>query len=386
MLKLKQLIGYSVAGMMGAALVLLVNFQLNDVEQTSALPADGFSAVKVKSDIASTESTNRFSGFPTSFNTAATGATPSVVKVKTTQTERGLARNDNPFRFFFGEEDMFGPRSGAGSGVIISNDGYIVTNNHVIDGANEIDVILDDLRTFRAEKIGVDERTDLAVLKIEAIDLPAIDYANSDEVNIGDWVLAIGNPFEYLTSTVTAGIVSAKGRDINILSDDIENIESFIQTDAAVNPGNSGGALVNLDGNLVGINTAIATQTGTFSGYSFAIPVNLMKKIVEDIIQYGGFKRAVLGVGIKPIDAEIAEDMGVELNSGVFVNGVTPGGAAELAGVLPSDVISSVDGRKVNSVPQIQELIGRKKVGETVALEIIRRGQRKEVAVRLKEG
>ena len=384
--KLKKFIGYTFAGMIGAAFVLGVNFMFSDANAGKTAYNASFPSMKVSDIYEVQPQKTTTASFPQSFNSAAKKATPAVVKIKTKQGDQTASRSDNPLRFFFGEEDIFGPREGAGSGVIISSDGYIVTNNHVIENADEFDVTLDDLRTFSATKIGVDKRTDLAVLKIEAQDLHFIEYADSDKVLIGDWVLAIGNPFEYLTSTVTAGIVSAKGRDINILNDAYENIESFIQTDAAVNPGNSGGALVNAEGDLVGINTAIATQTGTFSGYSFAIPVNLMKKIVDDIITYGGYQRAMLGVGIEPIGRDIAEDVGVEMNSGVFVNRVTAGGAAELAGVLPKDIIATVNGQKVNSVPQIQALIGGKKVGEVVDLEIIRKGQRREVAVRLKEG
>jgi Do/DeqQ family serine protease len=383
MIKLKQFLGYAVAGMMGASLVLGANALIpnSNADATQAHQVD-YKPVKM-SAIYPTQSS--MTGIPSSFNDAAKRATPAVVKIKTLRTQQQVSRSDNPFRFFFGEQDMFGPQVGSGSGVIISGDGYIVTNNHVVEDADEFEVILDDKRTFKAEKVGVAKRTDLAVLKIEATDLPTLEYANSDDVNIGDWVLAIGNPFEYLTSTVTAGIVSAKGRDINILRDQ-ENIESFIQTDAAVNPGNSGGALVDLDGRLIGINTAIATQTGTFSGYSFAIPVNLMKKIAEDIIEFGSYKRAMLGVGIQPIDNEVAAEYGFDVRTGVLINSVSPGGAAELGGLLPLDIITAVDGRNVNSVPEIQELIGGKKVGEIVIVKIMRDGKQKELSVRLKEG
>lgn len=386
MKKLKQFLGYALAGMFGALIVLGANFMIQDQQANSSSGDSAYNAVKVKSVDENSNSANWGATAPSSFSVAAKKATPAVVKIKTQQQGSQSSQQDNPFYYFFGGEGAMRPRSGAGSGVIVSADGYIVTNNHVIEGANEIKVILDDTRTFYAKIIGVDKRTDLAVLKIEASGLPTLSYANSDDTKIGDWVLAIGNPFEYLTSTVTAGIVSAKGRDINILSEDMDNIEAFIQTDAAVNPGNSGGALVNTDGNLVGINTAIATQTGSYSGYSFAIPVNLMKRIVEDIIEYGDFKRAMLGVGIQTLEPDLASEIGVKLNSGVFVNRVTPGGAAELGGVLPKDVIATVNGRKVTTVPQIQELIGGKKVGETVNLEIIRKGKRKELSVRLKEG
>ena len=382
MKKLKQFLGYAIAGMMGAALVLGVNTLINKSDSASANVQQvdkTFKAVKMSS-----KSEALTAGMPTSFNVAATRATPAVVKIKTLKTQTQASRTDNPFRLFF-DDDMFGPQVGSGSGVIISSDGYIVTNNHVVENADEFEVILDDKRTYKAEKVGVAKRTDLAVLKIEATDLTTLEYANSDDVNIGDWVLAIGNPFEYLTSTVTAGIVSAKGRDINIING-MENIESFIQTDAAVNPGNSGGALVDLEGRLIGINTAIATQTGTFSGYSFAIPVNLMKKIAEDIIEFGSYKRAMLGVGIQAIDNEVATEYGFDVRNGVLINSIAPGGAAELGGLLPLDIIMAVDGRKVNSVPEIQELIGGKKVGDIVNVKITRDGKQKELSVRLKEG
>lgn len=381
-MKIKAFFGYVVAGMIGAAAVV----GLDRVTEQEPPQPEALSVDMPKATLASDREVVSSMRFPTSFNEAAKTATPAVVKIKSIQTTASAQQRDNnPFSFLFGDMDeFFGPQMGAGSGVIISSDGYIVTNNHVVENGDEFEVILDDKRTFKAEKVGTDNRVDLAVLKIEATGLPILDYADSDEVEVGDWVLAIGNPFEYLTSTVTAGIVSAKGRDIDILNTN-GKIESFIQTDAAVNPGNSGGALVDLDGNLVGINTAIATQTGTFSGYSFAIPVNLMKKIAEDIIQYGSYRRAMLGVNIAPLDQPTADQLGIEVSAGVLVDGVRPGGAAEQAGILPLDVIARVDDRKVNSIPELQELIGGKRVNEIVDLEIIRKGKRKELSVRLKE-
>lgn len=381
-MKIKAFFGYVVAGMIGAAAVV----GLDRVTEQEPSQPEARSVDMPKATLASDREVVSSMRFPTNFNEAAKTATPAVVKIKSIQTTASAQQMDNnPFSFLFGDMDeFFGPQMGAGSGVIISSDGYIVTNNHVVENGDEFEVILDDKRTFKAEKVGTDNRVDLAVLKIEATGLPILDYADSDEVEVGDWVLAIGNPFEYLTSTVTAGIVSAKGRDIDILNTN-GKIESFIQTDAAVNPGNSGGALVDLDGNLVGINTAIATQTGTFSGYSFAIPVNLMKKIAEDIIQYGSYRRAMLGVNIAPLDQPTADQLGVKVSAGVLVDGVRPGGAAEQAGILPLDVIARVDDREVNSIPELQELIGGKRVNEIVDLEIIRKGKRKELSVRLKE-
>lgn len=380
-MKINSFFGYVLAGMIGAVSVVGINQYISPQTANNTIVQD-----LPKATLASDREVVPAMRFPTNFNEAAKVATPAVVKVKASQSATAnQQRETNPFGFLFGDmENYFAPQGGAGSGVIISSDGYIVTNNHVIENGDQFDVILDDKRTFKAKKVGQDDRVDLAVLKIEATDLPTLSYANSDAVEIGDWVLAIGNPFEYLTSTVTAGIVSAKGRDIDILNNQ-RGIESFIQTDAAVNPGNSGGALVDLEGKLVGINTAIATQTGTFSGYSFAIPVNLMKKIAEDIIQYGSYRRAMLGVEIAALDQQIADKLNVDVRSGVLVDNVVPGGAAEQAGVLPYDVITHIDRREISSVPEIQEMIGGKRANDVVELEIIRKGKRKDVSVRLKE-
>ncbi|MEO0877449.1 MAG: trypsin-like peptidase domain-containing protein, partial [Bacteroidota bacterium] len=247
------------------------------------------------------------------FRAAAQRATPSVVGIAATASSSG---SDSPLRFFFDEDSPFGgPGGGSGSGVIYTSDGYIITNNHVVENAETVTVTLSDNRQFKAEVIGTDEKVDLAVLKIEATGLPTLDVADSDQAEIGEWVLAVGNPLE-LTSTVTAGIISAKGRSLELIRGR-DAIESFLQTDAAVNPGNSGGALVDAEGRLLGINTAIATRTGLFQGYSFAIPVNLVTRIVDDIIEFGSFQRAFLGVSIYPLDADVAEELGVVINQGV---------------------------------------------------------------------
>jgi len=269
-----------------------------------------------------------------------------------------------------------------GSGVIISEDGYIVTNNHVVEFADEIEVTLSNNKQYQATIVGTDSRTDLAVLKIEAQNLPKLKYANSDQAKIGQWVLAVGNPLE-LTSTVTAGIISAKGRDIDIIPGG-GAIESFIQTDAAVNPGNSGGALVDAQGRLLGINTAIATRTGYYSGYSFAIPVNIMKKIVDDIIEYGSYQRGYLGIGITDLDNELAEELGLDITQGVVITAIEDGSAAQYAGLLPNDVIVKVDGKDVKSYPELQEFVGSAKVGDQVNLGINRNGDLQDLAVRLK--
>ncbi|MCL4127315.1 UNVERIFIED_CONTAM: hypothetical protein GTU68_060900 [Idotea baltica] len=287
---------------------------------------------------------------------------------------------------FFGRGgEQFHRKSGSGSGVIISEDGYIVTNNHVVEFADEYEVTLTDNREFKGKLIARDPKTDLAVIKIEGEHFKPAVYGNSDDVKIGEWVLAVGNPFSYLTSTVTAGIVSAKGRDLDILGQGKSTIESFIQTDAAVNPGNSGGALVNTEGKLIGINTAIATPTGTFAGYSFAIPVNLMDKIVDDLINYGSPQRGYLGVEIADMDNDLAKKYELDITSGVYVFDVTKGGAADYAGVLPHDVIIGANKHKINSVPDLQEAVASMRIGEIVNLEINRSGKLINLPVRIKQ-
>jgi len=293
-----------------------------------------------------------------------------MTKVETTTFQRDIFSE-----FLYGpgaggkEYKQFG--SGSGSGVIISNDGYIVTNNHVIKDAKEISVTLNDNRKYDAEVIGTDPSTDIAVLRIKEKGLEAIPIGNSDNVHIGEWVLAVGNPFN-LTSTVTAGIVSAKARNINIIERNQRNvpIESFIQTDAAVNPGNSGGALVNTKGELIGINTAIASQTGSFSGYSFAVPVNLVKKVMQDIIEYGVVQRGYLGVQIADISQELKEQEGLKDTKGVYISEVVDDGSADKAGLKKGDVILRVGSKEVNSVASLQEEIGKRRPGDKVSVTI----------------
>src|SRR5690606_20995324 len=277
------------------------------------------------------------------------------------------------------------PRSASGSGVIVSSDGYIATNNHVVDNAENIVVKLYDNREYVAKLIGTDPTTDIALVKIDADNLPYIKYGNSDEIRVGEWVLAVGNPFD-LASTVTAGIVSAKSRNINILNSQGKGmqIEAFIQTDAAVNPGNSGGALVNLKGELVGINTAIATPTGAYAGYSFAVPVSLVKKVVNDLKDYGVVQRALLGVSIRDIDANLAEEKGFKALKGVYIKGVGENSAAQEAGIKSGDVIVKVDGIGINTVAQLQEQIGRSRPGDKVDITYMRGGKEKTVKVTLK--
>jgi Do/DeqQ family serine protease len=282
--------------------------------------------------------------------------------------------------------------SGAGSGVIVSSEGYIVTNNHVIENASEIEVILNDNSKYSAKVVGADPATDIAVLKIEGSGFQPIPLGNSDDLKIGEWVLAVGNPFN-LTSTVTAGIVSAKARNINLLSErsgkEVVPIESFIQTDAAVNPGNSGGALVNTRGELVGINTAIASQTGSYSGYSFAVPVNLVQKVMRDLIDYGIVQRGYLGVQIADITQEVKETNKLPNLKGVFVAKVIEDGSADKAGLKDGDVILKIGNKEVNSVASLQEEIGKRRPGDKVSITIRQKdGDEliKELILRNKEG
>ncbi len=300
----------------------------------------------------------------------------SVVHV-TTKVVKTTIQQDPFFEFFYGpgsgnkEFKQYG--SGSGSGVIVSSEGYIVTNNHVIDNASEIEVILNDNSKYTAHVVGADPSTDVAILKINAPNLKPIALGNSDDLRIGEWVLAVGNPFN-LTSTVTAGIVSAKARNINLLTDRTQNnvvpIESFIQTDAAVNPGNSGGALVNTKGELVGINTAIASQTGSYSGYSFAIPVNLVNKVMRDLIDFGVVQRGFLGIQIADISQEIKEKNNLPSLKGVFVSKVNEDGSADQAGMKDGAVILKVGMKEVNSVASLQEEIGKRRPGDKVALTV----------------
>ncbi len=321
------------------------------------------------------------SGLP-DFRIAAEKTIHAVVHVKTTQTKEYYNNYfGNPFDFWGRPNPSFKQES-SGSGVIISENGYIVSNNHVIANAEEITVTLNDNRSFKAKVIGTDPSTDLALLKIDESKLPFASYGNSDELNVGEWVLAVGNPFN-LTSTVTAGIVSAKARNIGILPDQYK-IESFIQTDAAVNPGNSGGALVNTRGELVGINTAIASSTGSYTGYSFAIPANLVRKVMEDLSEFGSVQRGFIGVSIRDIDSKLAEEKGIKELKGIYVAGLTPGGAAEDAGLKEGDVITQIGQAQVNSSPQLQEQIGRYRPGDKVNVTLIRDSKEKTVAVILR--
>lgn len=333
--------------------------------------------------------TSNLSGIETDFTLAAEKTVNSVVHVKTKYTPKVSTQQqiDPFFDFFFGRPEFFNqqpsqPRMGSGSGVIISRDGYIVTNHHVVDKSDEIEVVLNDKRTFKAELVGNDPSTDLALLKIDAKDLSPIVFGNSDETKIGEWVLAVGNPFN-LTSTVTAGIVSAKARNINILSDDMK-IESFIQTDAAVNPGNSGGALVNVRGELIGINTAIASQTGSYAGYAFAIPSGIVSKVVADLKEFGTVQRALLGVNIQDITDEFAKEKKLNSLNGAYIAKVMPNSAAGDAGLKEGDIIVAINNITVKSVAELQEQISRYRPGDKINLTAIRNEKEKNFSVELK--
>ncbi|MCK9617320.1 MAG: Do family serine endopeptidase [Lentimicrobiaceae bacterium] len=322
------------------------------------------------------------------FTNAANMTVHAVVHIKT-EYERKSSVYDNFFNDFFNMDPFGGqfqnrvqPIEAFGSGVIISQDGYIVTNNHVVQEAEKISVTLNDKRTFTAEIIGTDPTSDLALIKVEAKNLPYLQFGNSDNVRVGEWVLAVGNPFN-LTSTVTAGIVSAKARNINILG--IEGaIESYIQTDAAVNKGNSGGALVNGNGELIGVNAAIASNTGSYAGYSFAIPSNIAKKITDDLMKYGEVQRAYIGVSIREIDGNFAEKEGLDGLRGVYVNDVTENGAAKDAGVKTGDVIISIDNVETNSTAELLERVAQYSPGAKVDVQIIRSGKTLHLSLTLK--
>ena len=329
---------------------------------------------------------------------AAQAATPSVVYIESSESAQNANRRaqQDPFSSFFGFR--MGPKKGSGSGVIISQDGYIVTNNHVVDFADEVKVTLPapDNRAFTAKVVGTDPSSDLAVLKISGSGFPAIQKGNSDNLRIGEWVLAIGNPYD-IGTTVTAGIISAKDRKLR----EDNPLQDFIQTDAVVNPGNSGGALVDAQGRLIGINTAIQTHTGSYEGYSFAIPVSMMNQVTEDIIKNGkstrpqpqannnfapNGSRPRLGIEMVPdqyFQAE-AKDKDLNVEAGVIVANVVDGGAAQYAGILPNDVIVKINGSAVRSTNELKNIVSSSKLGDTLKLTIFRAGRTKEITVALK--
>lgn len=319
----------------------------------------------------------------------------AVVHIKSTRTARvrnqsyngrrspmGDMFGDDFFRFFYGDPQSGSPNRskpqtfeqvGSGSGVIISSNGYIITNNHVVDQADEIEVTLHNNDVYKAKVIGTDPSTDLALLQIKKEHLSALSLGNSDQVEVGEWVLAVGNPFN-LNSTVTAGIVSAKGRNINII-DDKSAIEAFIQTDAAINPGNSGGALVNLNGELIGINTAIASPTGSYTGYGFAIPANIISKVVEDFMKYGMVQRAYLGIMIRDINGDLIEEQSLKISEGAYVDSLVENSAAKEAGIRSGDVIISVEDNSILKTADLLEQIGQHRPGDEVRIAVNRKGK-----------
>lgn len=393
-MNIKSFFAFIGAGIIGGLITLGGNFYLQSPNNISENASQNF-AQKVK-NINVAPAAN---AVPFDFTRAAEVGMPAVVHIKSTAgSTRNQSQNQptDPFQFFFGDSfgELFGQgspfggggglglRQGSGSGVIYSDDGYIVTNNHVIEFADEIEVTLFDDRKFAATLVGSYPEADVAVLKIDATGLPTLEVADSDRAKVGQWVVAIGNPFD-LTSTVTAGIISAKGRDIDIIKSNAA-IESFIQTDAVVNPGNSGGALLNADGKLLGINTAISTRTGVFEGYSFAIPAKIMQDIVEDIINFGDYRRGFLGVEISDLDKEYAAELKADVSKGVVIEKLVPAGAAEFAGALPRDIITAADGKGVGNAAELIQMLSRAKAGETVNLTIIRKGRTFELPVVLK--
>ena len=335
---------------------------------------------------------------PLAFTQTAEDVLTAVVHIKSTQVgglniqSRGQRNRSlpDPFNDLFGDQYFRfespqrmqnRPKVGSGSGVIINQDGYIVTNNHVVANADDLEVTLNDNRTFKAMVVGTDPSTDLALIQIKADNLPTVPMVNSDDIKIGEWVLAVGNPMG-LNSTVTAGIVSAKGRNINILKEKFA-VESFIQTDAAINPGNSGGALVNLDGGLIGINTAIASPTGSYSGYGFAVPSNIVNKVIEDLLTYGTVQRGVLGVMIRSVDGNLAKDKNLSINKGAYVDSLLETSAAGMAGVEVGDVIVEVDGHSIASSPDLQATIAQRRPGDEITVTVNRSGKLVDLKVTL---
>jgi Do/DeqQ family serine protease len=370
--------------------MLTVNAQNGTAKKKEIVAAGGFIQTPI-TNVAYTPTRGGVSALP-DFTAAAENSVNAVVHVKVESKQKAMFRggdmDDDPFfNFFFGpngggSQRQLEPQKASGSGVIISTDGYIVTNNHVVNDADNIQVVLNDKRTFTATVIGSDPSTDIALIKIEAKDLPTLVFGNSDDLKLGEWVLAIGNPFN-LTSTVTAGIVSAKARNINIIASK-NRIESFIQTDAAINPGNSGGALVNTKGELVGINTAIASQTGSYAGYGFAVPVSIVSKVVADIKQYGAVQRALLGVQIRDIDDDLVKEKKIKVLDGVYVAEVNDLSAAKEAGMKEGDIITKVNSVAVKSSAELQEQVSRHRPGDKIEVTFVREGKDKTVSVTLK--
>jgi Do/DeqQ family serine protease len=393
-MKTKQfIVGLTLSAILGGGVAVGSYKLLEDNISNTITVQEKYPTVRYTSDM---RSSNVIVPEGLNFVKAAQVSTPAVVHVMTeysavANAHEGYSGPMDPFlREFFGDgmgrAVPLGPQLGSGSGVIIASNGYIVTNNHVIDKADKIEVVLDDKRKYEAKLIGTDPNTDIALIKIDEDKLPTIRYGNSDDLQVGEWVLAVGNPLN-LNSTVTAGIVSAKARNINILRTNNNrdmSIESFIQTDAAVNPGNSGGALVNLNGDLVGINTAIASQTGSFAGYSFAVPSSIVSKVVDDLLKYGEVQRALLGATIQEIDATFAKEQKLKTLDGVYIAGVEEKSGAKEAGLQAGDVLTGINGVPVTHSSQLLEQVARYRPGDKVKVTFMRDGKQKTANVTLK--
>jgi Do/DeqQ family serine protease len=335
-------------------------------------------------------SANLAAAAPVDFQAAAEASVKAVVHVRTQTKARAVVANeyDDFFGNLFGQRQYYiPPQQGSGSGVVVSPDGYIVTNNHVISGADKVTVTFNDRYTTEAKVVSTDPSTDIAVLKVSDNNLPFMEFGNSDDVNLGQWVLAVGYPLT-LDATVTAGIVSAKGRALGINSrQSATAVESFIQTDAAVNPGNSGGALVNTNGQLIGINSAIASTTGSYAGYSYAIPANIVRKVVNDLMKYGAVQRAYMGIEYydrKRLRPEEITRLGIDKTDGVYVSNVRPGSGAAQAGIQAGDFIVNINGVDIHTEPEMQEQIARYRPGDNISVKYLRNGSTKTATVQLK--
>ncbi|HPI79820.1 MAG TPA: Do family serine endopeptidase [Cyclobacteriaceae bacterium] len=379
-----------IAAILGSGITMVANqWYGNDNKNVKIEHIDGVPATSVAYTV-----NENGEAVPLDFTGTADKVTPAVVYIRSTQ-ERGVYRNSpDPLREFFnGPSPMQrGPAQSSGSDVIINKNGYIVTNNHVVQGADIVEVTLSDNSTYKAEVIGTDPDTDLAVIKVNQKDLPYLSFVDSDQSKVGQWVLAVGNPFN-LNSTVTAGIISAKGRNINIINSNTrgENeqlgntaIESFIQTDAAINPGNSGGALVSLDGGLLGINTAIASPTGAYSGYGFAVPSNIVSKVVEDLIAYGAVQRGWLGVTVQNVTSDLAKQEMLDRNEGAYIVDFAENSAAREAGLQKGDVVVQMDDSEIKSSTALIEYVGQRRPGDKIVIKVDRKGKIVEVPVTLK--
>lgn len=379
---MKKFASYLFAAILGGLIFAITFNYIQDDKNTSSLPSDT-SAPVLQANLVP----NHAPVMGPDFVDAADKTVHAVVHIKAELQQRTKEYNDffDLFDDFFNQPNRRyhnAPIVATGSGVIISDDGFIVTNNHVVQGANSLEITLNDKRTYFATVIGTDPTTDLALVKIDGEGLPFLRYGDSDGVKVGEWVLAVGNPFN-LTSTVTAGIVSAKARNINILGG-ASAIESFIQTDAVVNRGNSGGALVNTIGELVGINAAIASNTGSYTGYSFAIPVNIVKKVISDFQNFGEIQRAYLGITFREIDSQLAEEKGLDEIYGVYIESVVEDGAAEAAGLERGDIIVKIDDTKINAKSTLLETIGIKRPGDEVRVYLKRGNSMKQIDVELR--